>query len=116
MSDIIIVEATKNVDNGICFADVGQELVAQPFALGSALDESGDVHDFHRRRDDALRVNQFREPVEPFVGYGDNAHVRFDGAEREVGRLSLSVRKAVEKSGFSHVGKAYDATLKSHID
>jgi len=41
--DVFIVEAAHDVDDGVGFADVGQELVAEAFALAGASDEAGDV-------------------------------------------------------------------------
>ena len=38
-------------------ADVGEELVAEAFAFGGAGDQARDVDEFHRRRDDLLRIH-----------------------------------------------------------
>ena len=54
------------------------------------------------------------QPDKPLVGHRDDAHVGFDGAEREVGRLRLGVGQAVEKGRFTYVGQSYDAALKCH--
>ena len=40
MGDVGVLEAAQDVDDGIDFADVGEELVAQALALGSASDQA----------------------------------------------------------------------------
>ena len=47
MRDILGLEAAHHVDQQIHVPDMGQKLVAQPLALAGALDEPGDVHEFH---------------------------------------------------------------------
>ena len=42
MLDVIVLEAADDVDDGIHFPDVGQELVPQAFTLTGAFDQSGD--------------------------------------------------------------------------
>ncbi len=36
----------------VCFADVGEELIAEAFALGCAFHKARDVYKGHARRDD----------------------------------------------------------------
>ena len=43
MLDVVILETAQDVDDGIDFADVAEELVAQPFALRRAAHQPGDV-------------------------------------------------------------------------
>ena len=49
MSNILVVKYADDVGDGVRFADVGQEFIAQPFALRSALDKAGDVNELYRR-------------------------------------------------------------------
>ncbi len=44
MLDVVILEAAQHMDDGIDFADIAQELVAQTFAFGRAAYEAGDIH------------------------------------------------------------------------
>ena len=111
MGDVAVVEAAEHVDDGVRVADVAQELVAQALALRGALDQTRDVHDFDGRGHHALRMVDFGEPHEPLVGHGDHAHVGLDGAEGEVRRLCLRIRKAVEKGRFADVRQTDDAAL-----
>ena len=89
--DIIIVEAAEDMDNRVRLADIRQELVAQTFALACPFHETGDINDFDRRRDDAFGMYQFGEAVQPFVGDGDDTHVRFDSTKRKVCGLRFRI-------------------------
>ena len=108
---VAVVEAAQHVDDSVCLAYVAQELVAQPLAFRRALDEAGYVYNLDRGGHDAPRMDDFGQSRQPLVGYGDDAHVGFDGAEREVGRLRLGARQAVEKRGLAHVGQPHYAAL-----
>ena len=111
VGDVAVVEAAQHVDDGIRVPDVAQELVAQTFALRGTLDQTGDVDDFDGGGDDPFGVVDFGQADEPLVGYGDDAHVGLDGAEGEVGCLSLRVGQAVEKRRFADIGQSDDAAL-----
>ena len=64
--DVGILEAAHHVNDRVDFADVGQELVAQPFALAGALDQAGDVQELDRRRARSARGSRCsRQRVEP---------------------------------------------------
>ena len=58
MDDVLVLEAAHHVGDGIGLTDIGQELVAQPFALGGAGDQSGDIDKLHGGGDFALRLEQ----------------------------------------------------------
>ena len=108
---VAVVEAAEHMDDGISFADVAQELVAEAFALRGTLHESGDVNDFHRCRHDASRMHQFGQFGKTFVGHRDDTHVGLDGAEREIGRLRFGVAQTIEEGGLAHVGESNYTTL-----
>jgi hypothetical protein len=57
--DVCVVEAAHDLHNGVHFADVGEEFIAETLALRRALDEAGDVHEFNRRRNDDVRLGDF---------------------------------------------------------
>src|SRR5438445_401072 len=80
VDDVLVLEAAHDLDDRVDLADVLEELVAEPLALGRALDEAGDVHELDRRRDDALGLRELRERLEPGVGDRDDADVRLDRA------------------------------------
>src|SRR3712207_9204539 len=52
--DVGVGEDADDLADRVALADVGQELVAQPRALGGAADDAGDVHERDGRRDDLL--------------------------------------------------------------
>ena len=79
------------MDYGVGFAYVGQEFVSEAFAFRGTFDESGYIDDFDCCGDYGARVAHLDEFVKAFVGYGNDSYGGFDGAEGEVGRLSLSV-------------------------
>ena len=60
--DVRVVEATQHVDDGVRFADVAQELVAQSLALAGTFHQSCDVHDFACGGHDASRMHDFGQP------------------------------------------------------
>ena len=51
MGDVAILKAAHHMGDGIRLADIGEELVAQAFALGSAFHEAGDIHEGQPRRE-----------------------------------------------------------------
>jgi hypothetical protein len=57
MDDVFVLEAADDADDGVGFADVGQELVAQAFAFRGAGDQAGDIDELDDRRLDALRLD-----------------------------------------------------------
>ena len=89
---IFIVEATQHMDDSICFADIGKEFIAKTFTLAGTFYQSGDIYYFYRSRNDASRVNKFRQFGKAFIGHGNYSHVGFDSTEREIGRLGFCIR------------------------
>src|SRR3569833_363906 len=89
VDDVGILEAAQHVGDGVAFADVGEELVTEAFALACALHEAGDVDETHAGRDDLLALGDHSELVEARVGHRHLAGVRLDGAAREIGRLGV---------------------------
>ena len=57
VDDIGVFEAAHHVRDGICFADVGQELIAQPFTLGGARHQAGDIDELHGGGDYSLGLH-----------------------------------------------------------
>ena len=96
MGDVPVVETTEDMQDGIGFPDIRQELVSEAFPLGGALHQAGDVHDFHRRRDGPLRLADLGQYLQPLVRYVGGPDIRLDGAERIIGALSLPGADAVK--------------------
>ncbi len=52
VGDVAAFETSHDMGDGVTFADIGQELVAQTLAFGGAFDETGDIDEGHAGRDD----------------------------------------------------------------
>ena len=92
MSYIFIVKTTEYVQDSICFTDICQKLVSQPFTFASPFYKSCNVNNFYSSGNDTSRMNQFGKFGQAFIRNGDDTYIRFDGTEREVGCLSLCIR------------------------
>ena len=101
VDDIVVVEASDDVDDGVRLPDVAEELVAEAFALGGALHEARDVDEFDGRRHDVLRMDQVIELLEPTVGNGDDAGIRlFSGDTRVEGNNVTDNPIGIASAGF----------------
>ena len=116
MRDVAILEAAQHMDDGVHFPDIGQELVAEPFALRRAAHQAGDVHEFQAGRDDLLALADLRQHIEARVGHADAADIRLDRAEGVVrGLRGSGLRQRVEQSGFADIRQAHDAAVETHV-
>ena len=52
MDNIPVLKAADNVDNRVNLADIGEKLIAQAFAFGSTLDQSGNIDKLNDSRGD----------------------------------------------------------------
>ena len=59
-----VFEAAHHVDDGVGFADVREELVAQALALAGAGHQAGDVDEFDGGRQDALGLDDLGQLVQ----------------------------------------------------
>ena len=114
VNHVVIGEAAHHVQHGVGFADVGEELVAQPFPLGGAGDQPGDIDELGDRRHDALRLDDLRQLVEALVGHFDDADRRIDGAERVVLSGDAGLGQRVEQGGLANVGQTDDSAFEAH--
>lgn len=85
VNDVFILEATHHVDDGIDFSDIGEEFVAESFALTGTGDEPGDVDKFDGGGNDAIGFGDGAEGFEACVRHLHHSDVWVDGAERIVG-------------------------------
>ncbi len=115
MLDVVVLEAAQHMDDRVDLADVAEELVAQPLALGGAAHEAGDVDEGELGLDLLRRARDLLQLVEPRIGDRDIAHVRLDRAEGIVGRLRRGgLRQSIEERRLAHVGEADDAAAEAH--
>ena len=109
MDHVFVVETADHMDNGVRLPDIGQKLIAQPFALAGPFHQSRDVHKLHHRRGLLLRLVHLRQHVQPLVRHGHHAHVGGNGTEGIVRALRPGVGNGVKEGGLSHVGQSHDA-------
>ena len=115
MDYIAVVEAAEDVEYGVAFADVGEELVAQALSPARTLDEARYVDYIDRGGDCALGMAYFGKHLKAPVGYIGGAEVGLDGTEGEVGTLGLAAAYAVEQCGLSHVRQTDYSAFERHL-
>lgn len=91
VGDVVVVKAANHVDDGVDFADVGEELVAEALAFGCAFDEAGNVNELDSGGEDLFGSGNFGEDIKSGIGDADHSDVGFDGAEGKVCGLGLRV-------------------------
>jgi hypothetical protein len=111
---VVVFEAAHHMGDGVGLADVGQELVAEPLALGRAGDQPGDVDELHRGGDDLGGLADGGDDIEPRIGQRHDADVGVDGAERIVLGRDAGLGQRVEEGGLADVGQSDDAAFESH--
>jgi len=112
-----VLEAADDLENRVDLADVGEELVAETFALARPLHNPGDVDELERGGDHFLWRDVFRDPLEPVVGHAHHPFVGLDRAKRIVRALGgLRLREGVEKSALADVRQSDDACFHESGD
>jgi hypothetical protein len=106
--DVGIVEHAHDLADRVGLADVGQELVAQPRALGRALDDAGDVDEGHDRGDDLRRRVDAGQLVQTRVGQRHHADVGLDRGERVVRGEHVVAGQGVEQGRLADVREPDD--------
>src|ERR1700743_3649511 len=97
------------------FADIGEELVAEAFALGRAAHKARDINKRDARRNDLGRFGDGGQLLDTRIGHGHVADIRLDGAERIIRRLRRrGLRQRVEECRFADVRQADDAAFETH--
>ena len=115
MGDVAVFEAAQHMGDGVDFADMGEELVAEPFAARGAADQPGDIDEFQLGRDDLLRLGQLGQQIEPRIRHGYPAGIGFDRAEGIIGRRSRSrFGQRVEQRRFADIRQADNAAIEAH--
>ncbi len=115
VEDIGIVEGAHDLSDGIGFADVGQEFIAETLAFGGTFYETGDIDELDDRWDEFLGFVDSAEERETFIRNFNHTDIGVDGTERIVGAINLLLSDSREESGFTNVWEADDADLESHI-
>ncbi len=111
---VVVGETAHHMHDRIGLTDVGKELVAQTFAFRGAGHQTGNVHEFHDRRNHLLRLGDGRKLRQPGIRHFDDADVRLDGAERIVFRRDSGLGQRVEQRGLADIGQSDDSAFETH--
>ena len=84
------------MDDSIHLADVGEKLVSESLALGSALYQTGNIHKFYDSRGNLGGMVERCQLLKPLVWNGNHTHIRVDGTEGVIGRLGAGLCQRVE--------------------
>ena len=109
MHDVVVLERAHDLADRVGLADVGQELVAQAFAFGGALDDAGDVHEGDGGRHDLFGMHELGKHWQALVRQRNDAGVRLDGGERVVFGEDIIARQRVEHGGLADIRQANDS-------
>ena len=90
---------------------MGQELVAEAFAGGCALDDACDVDEAEGGGDDLLGFDEGLDDVEAGVGDGDHADVGLDGGKGVVCGEDVGLGEGVEEGALADVGEPDDTSF-----
>ena len=112
MDDVFVLEAADHMNDSVHLTDMGQELVAQAFALAGPLDQTGDIHKLNGGGSNLFGVIHIRQYVQTAVRHRHNAGVRLDGAEGVIGSLCARAGDGVKQSALSYVGETYDTKFQ----
>ena len=104
-----VLEAAHNMHYGVAFAYVRKEFVAQTFPVRSSLYKPCNIYKFNYRGRDLFTVVKGGKLIQPFVGYGNYAHVGFDCAKGIVCGLCARMGYGIKKCRFANVWQTYDA-------
>ncbi|MPM31652.1 hypothetical protein SDC9_78208 [bioreactor metagenome] len=115
VDDIGVLEEPHHVGDGIDAANVAEKLVAEALPLTRALDQSGDIDEFERRRHDPTRFFELRQHLEPGVRHRHDPGIGLDGAERKIRGFRPALAQRIEQRRFADVGQTDQSARKTHI-
>ena len=104
-----IAEKTNHFTDGVRFANIRQEFIAQTFALRSTGTQACNINEFHRCRDDLRRVIDGGKAVKSLIGNGNQANIGLDGCKRIVCSKSALLRKGGKQRRLANVRQANNA-------
>jgi hypothetical protein len=113
VDDVVIIKTTNDMDDSVDFTDVGEELIAEAFALTGTCHKSCDIDEFDGGRDDFISLGNRPQGFETCVRNLDDADVWIDRAERIIRRLSFArASERIKECAFTHIGETYNTSLK----
>mmetsp|Transcript_34505 Transcript_34505/g.76655 ORF Transcript_34505/g.76655 Transcript_34505/m.76655 type:complete len:390 (-) Transcript_34505:245-1414(-) len=112
VNDVVVLEAAHYLADGVCLADVCEELVAQALTLTGSAHQASNVNKLHSGGHQLLRLGDGAQHLETRVWHRDNALVGLNRTEWKVCGLGLAIlHKRVEQSGLADVWQPDDAGL-----
>jgi len=115
MGDIVVCKAAQHVSDRVDFANMGQELIAEPLTAGGAANQPGNVDELELGRDDVDRFRQTGADGQPIVRHGDAADIGLDRAERIIGRVcGRRCGQRVEQGRLADIRQSDDTAGESH--
>ena len=108
MDNFPIIKAAHHVNNGIHFPDMGKELIAEAFPLGSALYQTCNIHKFNDRRGHFIGGIHLAQLVQAGIRHRYNANIRFDGAKRVICRTGAAPGQGIKYGAFPNIWEPYD--------
>ena len=79
------------MNNRVDLTNIGEEFIAQAFALTGTLHQTGDIDELHPCRDQLFALAEVRQLLEAVIGNRHRSHIWLNRAERKVRSLSLRV-------------------------
>ena len=116
MGDIGIFKTAQHMGNGIDLADIGQELIAQPFTAGRPAYQPGYIHKFQKSRQDFSRFCQPCNGIQARIRHRHTAGIRLNRAKRIIGSIrGCGFGQRIKQGGFAHIWQANNAAIKAHF-
>ena len=116
MGDVAVIEAADHMDDGVDFADMAEEFVAQALAAARPAHQPGDVDKFDLRGGHLRRMLDFRQRRQALVRHRNAGHIGLDGAKGIVlGRRLCGRGQAIKQGRFPDIRQADDTATESHV-
>ena len=114
VGEVLVVEAAQHMDECVALAHVGEEAVADAFALTGAFSQARHIHHIHSGINQLVGSDERVDFGQTLVGHVAHTDIRLVGTVGEIGDGGLSIGDAIEHSGLTCIGKADDATFQTH--
>ena len=116
MGDVAIFKTAQHMSNRIDLTNIGEKLIAQPFAFGRTAHQTGNIDKAQAGGNAIGRLGNIGQLIKPFIRHGNITNIRFNGAERKIRRLRAGgFGQRVEQRRFANIGQADNAAFKSHF-
>ena len=91
---------------------MAEKLIAQSLAFTGPFDDSRDIYEFDRCRDEFLRNDELTDPSQPIVRYADNSLVWLNRTKGIVRALSrFGTRECVKQRALPDIGQPNDSSF-----